>query len=98
MDLGFTAEDGETYEIQLKAVTSGGLSKASYIRITYNQSANGRPMLITSGTNTVTDGASLKAEVRLTNRQNLTAGATGDDTSTKTGGTLSATIGVKMNH
>lgn len=97
-DLGFTPVDGQTYEIQLRAQTSGGTSKPSYIKITYAQAFNGRPTLITSGTNTVTDGANLKAEVRITNRQNITAAASGDDTSTKTNGSLSATIGVKINY
>jgi hypothetical protein len=99
-DLGFSVTEGETYEVQLRAETSGGLSKPSYIRILYGASSNGRrPILITSGTNTITDGANnLKAEVRIGNRQNATAAISGDDTSTKTGGGLSATIGVKINY
>lgn len=98
-DLGFTVNDGETYEVQLRAMTSGGVSKPSYIKIAFTQGASGRPILITSGTNTVTDGVNnLSAEVRITNRQNVTAAVSGDDTSTKTNGTLSATIGVKINY
>ncbi|MGE3760338.1 MAG: hypothetical protein AB7H97_21415, partial [Pseudobdellovibrionaceae bacterium] len=97
-DLGYSINDGEIYEVQLRGVTSGGVSKPSYIKIAYSQGANGRPILITSGTNTITDGANLKAEVRITNRQNITAAVSGDDTSSKTGGALSATIGVKINH
>jgi hypothetical protein len=99
-DLGFTVTEGETYEVQLRAETSGGTSKPSYIRIFYGASAGGqRPILITSGTNTITDGTNtLKAEIRVGNRQNADPAPVGDDTSTKTGGGLSATIGVKINY
>ncbi len=96
-DLGYTVSEGQIYEIQLRAETSGGVSKPSFIRITYSTQTGGRPILITSGTSTATGGA-LSAEIRLSNKQNATAAANGDDTSTKTGsGGLSATIGVKVN-
>lgn len=97
-DLGYTATEGQTYEIQLRGETSGGISKPSLIKIMYGAAANGRPILITSGTNTAING-NLSAEIRITNKQNAVAAANGDDTSTKTGaGGLSATIGVKINH
>ncbi len=46
--LGYTAVVGQTYEIELRGMTSAGNSRPSYIRITYS-SPVGAPHLLLSG-------------------------------------------------
>lgn len=48
-DLGFTVTADSTYEIQLRAVTSAGTSKPSYIRITYSTGHGGPRIQIAGG-------------------------------------------------
>lgn len=79
-DLGYTPVEGTVYVIELRGVTSGGISKPSIIRITYTTSMGGHtPTLITSGgtgsgamINTVSNDPTngFSAQVRISNKQN----------------------------
>lgn len=78
-DLGFTLVDNSNYEIQLRGVTSGGISEPSTIRILYSTTGGAGPkrvVLTSGGTETTTSGerlatsANFKAEVRLDHRMN----------------------------
>jgi hypothetical protein len=50
-DLGYTVVSGTTYDIQLRAITSGGTSRPSTIHIVYSTTGGADPhhILITSG-------------------------------------------------
>ncbi|NJL25983.1 MAG: hypothetical protein HC902_13000 [Calothrix sp. SM1_5_4] len=66
-DLGFNPQEGRTYEIQLRGVTVGGMSKPSVIRIRYSAANGTRPAPVTvsaGGTRTASGGA-YKAEFRV---------------------------------
>ncbi|MGE0526006.1 MAG: hypothetical protein AB7G93_08875 [Bdellovibrionales bacterium] len=98
VDLGYVAEEGKVYEIQLRGVTSAGLSQPSYIRITYASPNSNAPkrFLITSGGTESGSGAreavssSFKAQIRLSN--------VSDATQIKSGTSFTAKIGAAAAH
>jgi len=104
--LGYTVAEGQVYEIQLRSETSGGTSKPSYIRILYTSAAGGvHPILITSGgtgSTLATDvGSGISASVRVTNKMNRDPASpqvNPESAFLKTGGGISAHIGVRINH
>lgn len=100
--LGITAEEGKTYQIQLRGVTIGGTSRASTIKVTYvTPNGNGpRRMTITSGGTEsgiglnaqprIATSANFKAVLRVDHREN--AGA--DTGLTQSSANFKAKIGV----
>lgn len=87
--LGYKAQDGETYEIELRADTSAGVSNPSYIRITYNPAQGGyRPVLLTGGSTFGATGGTFSADVRVSAKESPVA----------TGGAFSAKVGVRANY
>ena len=89
-DLGFAPVEGQTYEVQLRADTSGGVSKASLIRLTYSSSSR-RPVLLTAGSGHPTDGSptGFSADVRLSERHHPGLATDGSP------GGFSAVVGVR---
>jgi hypothetical protein len=95
-DLGYTPVDGTTYDIQLRAITSGGTSNPSTIHIVYSSSGGASPnrILITSGGTESSSGERIssggghfKAQIRVSNRINAYSSASTQDAMTlKTGG------------
>jgi hypothetical protein len=95
-DLGYTAISGQTYNIQLRAITSGGTSNPSTIHLAFSTAGGSDPkhILLTSGSTASTSGGprlasgtAFKAEIRVTNKVlNYGAGAGTQDAMTlKTG-------------
>jgi hypothetical protein len=85
-DLGYTALSGQTYNIQLRAITSGGTSNPSTIHIAFSTAGGPDPkhILLTSGATASTisgprlaTGLAFKAEIRVTNKVLNYGGATG---------------------
>jgi hypothetical protein len=74
--LGISPQNNQTYDVQLRGITSGGVSNPSTIHIAY--STNGGPdskhILITSGSTLggggtrFTSGTVVKAQIRVTNK------------------------------
>lgn len=101
--LGYTVTEGAIYEIQLRAETSGGVSKPSYIRILYTSAAGGsRPILITSGGTgaALASNGNISASIRVSNKRNNIAGQSkSEDAFLKegpVGSDISAHIGVRI--
>lgn len=92
-DLGFTVTENSTYEIQLRAVTSAGTSKPSYIRIAYSTGHGGPRIQIAGGgiTDTSADqahkatGTGLSALLRVNTYSPDTSTLSSDSMTTLTG-------------
>jgi hypothetical protein len=106
-NLGYTLTENSVYEIQLRGVTTAGMSKPSSILITYSTKLGGaRPTLITSGSTgtqplTTTNGFS--ARIRIGNKSNgdISNPATADNASLKTDSFpngFKANVGVRVNY
>lgn len=62
---------GQVFQLELKGVTAGGVSKASLVRITYSPGAGTNRILISSGATTFNANpaaANIKAEIRVHGR------------------------------
>jgi hypothetical protein len=93
-DLGFSPDSGLTYNVDLRAITNGGISNASVIHITYSPGAGPDPkhILLTGGSTAsssgerVALGSGIKATLRVSTRAPASSDhSVADAMTTKTG-------------
>jgi hypothetical protein len=101
-DLGFNPQNNQTYDVQLRAITSGGVSNPSTVHIAYS-TANGpddKHILVTSGSTLSGTGArisigttSFSGTIRVSHMAVLDP-VTGQNVTEKTGSQFKMKIGV----
>src|ERR1035437_3938388 len=79
LDLGYSPLDGHTYDIELRGVTTGGVSHASVIHIAFSSTGGPDPqhiMITSGGTESgagprIATGTTFKAEIRVGGKLNV---------------------------